>query len=1165
MAETLSITIQAKDGATQVFQAVASSAKTMGQAVEQAGNSGGGFQNLTAQVKALDAEIQTVGRSMLGLGTAMTGALAVPMALGTKAAWDQVDAVQQATVALRAYEQDASKVDAVLESLVAYARSDMGVLFQRQDLFAAAQGLKVMGAETENLVEYVEIMSRSVAIGAGSWAELEQVIGRVGSTGQLTGVEFDNLTKMGFQLDNSLRNTTVTWEELFDALNQGIPEVGGALDTIEGQTIRFQSALRGLGLAFLQVDADTSQFIEGGLGDRLYNGIGQATELLQSMQPAAMAVGEAAALAAQGVGVLVSAFVGLPESVQTFAVMMTGFSGAALMAGGSMLLLVPKVVEFRNAVNSLRASHGILARLAMGAGPLTLALGAAAAAGFLLYDSFKSVGEEARNLDAAIAGLGGTLEELRLSGETGTAARVETVLAEIEGIKLLLEASNLEDLNTLLGTTFESALDFDTSAVRDDLARVVDLTDDTVNKITANLQGLNTAQKDAYLDWIVDMIHEAETTMEDSDLDDRLEEILLTPASEVPGVMDAATASIDGTADAIGRVQGQGPIFSKEFLDSLLGSDDALERLDERFEALAERQQEWIASALGIMGLDDPLSQWNLSGNASDAAELANNLTDAGTAADTMFRVIVGNTNAIKSQADATLNWAETLINVRGELGRIDDLVEKGLITGTSGVFDDDSQYAKAQDAYDSIADSVLRINDNLDAVQAIQAPLMAEMTASTANYTDELLKMPPAQQMVALAWMDTATAAQAMEITTLGAAAAAGDLGVNGMAAFESMAIGAANANPAIAALLVDMEVLEEHIDSSGNKTYTVNTEGLTAAQSELDMLNTTLGHLIDTLSGDELGTYQLKIDVDTTGIEEAVGWVGEGLGDITLPVDADTAPFENSVAFVGENIPPVEVPVTLSLGEMVSGAAGFVGDAVGGALGGIPEVTVAVTQTGAEETQAALDEVTASAQAIPEAEILNVIIMGANEGTASLNAVTAAAQAIPEAELLNVIVMGAGEAVAALNAVAYAAASIPESVSTTITTNRVTTNRVTTNRTVNLGSNNNVMPGGRHGGIMGYAMGGVPFIAGEAGPEMAYFANGGMAALPTHDIYVAPPNTYVQPHNALNTGGAAPITINVNGPVFGIDDLTEKIMREMGPAIETASRRQARSMGGR
>src|SRR5690606_12118109 len=108
---------------------------------------------------------------------------------GATAAWKQVDAVEQATIALRAYEKDATKVDKVLKELLAFARSDAGKLFLREELFHAAQTMKVAGAETENLTRYVEIMSRSVNSGMGTWNDLERVIARVGSTGRLTTIE----------------------------------------------------------------------------------------------------------------------------------------------------------------------------------------------------------------------------------------------------------------------------------------------------------------------------------------------------------------------------------------------------------------------------------------------------------------------------------------------------------------------------------------------------------------------------------------------------------------------------------------------------------------------------------------------------------------------------------------------------------------------------------------------------------------------------------------------------------------------------------------------------------------------------------------------------------------------------------------------------------------
>lgn len=163
--KTLDVRLNATDNMSPAFQKAGNAAEQLGSTLNGLGKKGGGFDGLLNQIKALDSEITSVGQAMVGMGAALTAALAVPMAAGTKAAFDQVRAVQQATVALSAYEKDASKVNQVLQDLVAYARSDLGVLFQREDLFAAAQGLKVMGAETENLVEYVEIMSRAVGLG----------------------------------------------------------------------------------------------------------------------------------------------------------------------------------------------------------------------------------------------------------------------------------------------------------------------------------------------------------------------------------------------------------------------------------------------------------------------------------------------------------------------------------------------------------------------------------------------------------------------------------------------------------------------------------------------------------------------------------------------------------------------------------------------------------------------------------------------------------------------------------------------------------------------------------------------------------------------------------------------------------------------------------------
>lgn len=218
--------------------------------------------------------------------------LAGGIAAAAKASFTQVDAVQQATVALSAYEKDGGKVNNVLKQLVGFARSDMGVLFNRKDLFESAQNLRIMGDSTENLTDHVKILSRSVGLGLSNWQDLNLIVGRVGSTGRLTGEDFDNLTKAGYRLDPALRNTNITFDELFKNLDKGIPAdaMAGQADTIRGRMVRLQTAFRNVGDAILGVDKESGEFIKGGLGDRLVTGI---TTMANSLKGLAGSIGPA--------------------------------------------------------------------------------------------------------------------------------------------------------------------------------------------------------------------------------------------------------------------------------------------------------------------------------------------------------------------------------------------------------------------------------------------------------------------------------------------------------------------------------------------------------------------------------------------------------------------------------------------------------------------------------------------------------------------------------------------------------------------------------------------------------------------------------------------------------------------------------------------------------
>lgn len=198
------------------------------------------------------------------------------------AAFDQVRQVENATFALKAYEKNGAKVNKVLSELIDYARSDLGTLFKREDLFAAASTLKMYGQSTDSLTDKVKILSKGVSLGKTTFQELSQIVGRAAAKGRLDAVDFDMLIERGIGLDRTFRGAAVTSESLFKALDKALPAelLEGRANTIDGAFIRLQTSLRDLGGAILGVDKKTTTFIEGGLGDRFMKAVGNFRTLL---------------------------------------------------------------------------------------------------------------------------------------------------------------------------------------------------------------------------------------------------------------------------------------------------------------------------------------------------------------------------------------------------------------------------------------------------------------------------------------------------------------------------------------------------------------------------------------------------------------------------------------------------------------------------------------------------------------------------------------------------------------------------------------------------------------------------------------------------------------------------------------------------------------------
>jgi len=256
--------------------------------------------NIKAEISASDnasSVIRGVGNSFGKMTAAMAAGQLVANAVSkafnilkdsikssVNAAFDQVRQVENATFALRAYEKNGGKVNKVLKSLVAYARSDLGTLFKREDLFDAAQTLKLYGQSTDSLVGKVKILSKGVSLGKTSFQELSSIVGRAAAKGRLDAVDFDMLIERGIGLDKSFRGAKVTSEQLFKALDKALPAelLKGRANTIDGLMIKLQTSFRDVGSQILGVNSETSQFIKGGLGDQFLGWVKSLTNYLKS-------------------------------------------------------------------------------------------------------------------------------------------------------------------------------------------------------------------------------------------------------------------------------------------------------------------------------------------------------------------------------------------------------------------------------------------------------------------------------------------------------------------------------------------------------------------------------------------------------------------------------------------------------------------------------------------------------------------------------------------------------------------------------------------------------------------------------------------------------------------------------------------------------------------
>jgi len=347
-----------------------------------------------------------------------------------------------------------------------------------------------------------------------------------------------------------------------------------------------------------------------------------------------------------------------------------------------------------------------------------------------------------------------------------------------------------------------------------------------------------------------DAMSRIQSAMQDSSIDgDRLNAVLEAQKAR----FEAGTITDEQYANSIILLSENTYAFKKSADDTSVSAEELEENLGNLRDTITE-----------ISGIDANLANVLEMGTfEDDAMQLAANIQRGGQALDDAFRVIVSNTEAIKSQFQSLFDWADELIAEEGVWSRMDDLLDAGLISGEHGVFTGDTDYANAQQAYNSLKQLNGEVANYVDALQVKLAPQLADIAEKQAKWVEELYNSEDGSQLATLGWMDQSEAARAYELATMAADAASGKFGATGLDMATKAIAAAAAADPVLAAMLEDMGLIS--YGSEGE--IIVDTSSVEAAKDPVKDLNDAIRTLTDLLDD---GKINGSVDFTVNGTEE-------------------------------------------------------------------------------------------------------------------------------------------------------------------------------------------------------------------------------------------------------------------------------------------------------
>lgn len=377
---------------SKVQAATNASAADMGKFREQALTAGAAFGYTATQVTEAQVELGKAGlatRDILGGG--LTGVLAL-------AASDNVDlgkATQIAAVAMKQFNLEGSDVPHIADLLAAGAGKALGGVQELGDALNQS-GLVAsnFGFSIEETTGVLSSFADAGLLGSDAGTSLKSMLQMLANpskeSAQLMKSLGINVEDANGQFLGAADIAQVLQERLSGLTDaqrqQALSQIFGA-DAVRAATVLYKEGADGI-QEYIDQNNDAGYAVDQA-AKKSDNLNGDLKKLQSAFQSGLIETGTAANGAlrplVQTMTQVVTAFNGLPEPVKGSALALTGVVGGATLLAGGLLIAIPKIVEFRAALATLREG-GITARSSLSGvlkflgGPWGIALSVAAAA-----------------------------------------------------------------------------------------------------------------------------------------------------------------------------------------------------------------------------------------------------------------------------------------------------------------------------------------------------------------------------------------------------------------------------------------------------------------------------------------------------------------------------------------------------------------------------------------------------------------------------------------------------------------------------------------------------------------------------------------------------------------------------------------------------------------